>query len=246
MTQSPENQPAAAAERSVPVSNEEKSRTPGQLDMLIGVADTTSRIVQRAASILEEELASGIVAARQIERRFVDVEKIRSRDPEEVMQRFRRDAHEVVDILIDLVSVATTSLSGLAQRAITISAGAVGSGESPAKPAPSAGGIPALTIAQPVKPGERVEVPMTLENDSDRTTETFRFISSDLINPDGERIPAQQITFVPETITIEPHKSATITVAIVVPEGAPSGVYSGLLQATRLNQLRAVVTLQVA
>ncbi len=245
MTQLPENQQVPAAERAVPVSNEEKPRTSGQLDMLLGVADTTSRIVQRAASILEEELASGLVAARQIEQRFVDVEKVRSRDPQEVMQRFRRDAHEVVDILIDLVSVATTSLSGLAQRAITISADAVGSA-GPAKPAPSAGGIPALTIPQPIKPGERVEVPMTLENDSDQTTETFRFISSDLINPDGERIPAQQITFAPDTITIEPHKSATITVAIVVPEGAPSGVYSGLLQATRLNQLRAVVTLQVA
>lgn len=244
MTQSPESQEPTGAERRVPISNEEPPKQAGQFDRLLGVAGTTSRIVQRAASILEEELANGIVAAKQVEMQFVDVDKLRGRDPEEVMQRFRRDAHEVVDILLDLVSVATNSLTGLAQRAIKISSGAVGGGDE--RPAPTgASGIPALNIAQPVKPGGRVEVPMRLENDSDDGTETFTFMSTDLFSPSGERIPAQQISFVPETLTIAPRNTATVTVAINVPEGATVGVYSGLLQATKLNQLRAVVTVQV-
>lgn len=246
MTQSRKKSQSKAEEHNVPISNERADADGSQLDMLLGVAGTTSRIVQRAAFILEEEIASGIVAAQQVEKQFIDVEKLRSRDAEETLQRFRRDAHDVVDILLDLVNVATNSLSGLAQRAVTISANAVDAAASAGQPTSTpSGGIPALTIGRPVKAGERVEVPMRLENDSDRVTETFHFISSDLLNPSGQRIPAQEISFAPETISIEPHQSATITVAINVPEGAEAGVYSGLLQATRLDQLRAVVTLQV-
>ena len=56
-------------------------------------SDTTSKVIEQAASVLESEIASGIKIATQAENRIPQMEKFRSEKPDEVMQRFRRDAH---------------------------------------------------------------------------------------------------------------------------------------------------------
>ncbi len=217
------------------------SRLGGQLDLLAGVAETTSRIVTRAVSILEEELATGIGMTQDIEQKYVDVEKLRSADSGEVIQRFRKDAHDMVDILIDLVNVATNALGNLSERVVSI-----GVGEPRQTGKKGAGGaIPSLAVPTLVKPGEEVEIPMTLENASDKPTEAFYFHSSDLVNTTGERIPAQHVSFSPERLVIEPQNATTVTVIVRVPENASPGIYSGLLQATRMDQLRAVLSIQI-
>jgi uncharacterized membrane protein len=212
-----------------------------QMDMLAGVSGTTARIVYRAASVLEEELNAGIEATQRLEGKLVDAEKLRSGDPQEIMQRFRRDAHDVVDILIDLVNVATNAVGDMTQRMVKIQMD-----QAPNKGGAAAGSaIPALTVPTPVSPGGEVQVPMTIENESDRQTEEFGLLSSDLVNAEGERIAAEQITFSPERIVLEPRKSAITTVSVRVPEDAKPGLYSGLLQASRLEHLRAVITIQI-
>ncbi|MCU0805235.1 MAG: hypothetical protein MUF79_09130 [Burkholderiales bacterium] len=218
-----------------------------ELNALRGAVGATSRIVLQAASILEEEIAAGIVAAKKVEARFVDVDKLRGADPQEVMQRFRRDAHEVVDILIDLVNVATNSLSGLAQRVVRISEAGVGAaaGAVSGKLRPAAGAVPSLAVPQPLKPGESVQVPLTLENDGDTTTENFRFLCSDLVNASGDRIAGGYVSFLPDALAIAPRSAATVTVTVSAPTGTPTGVYSGIVQATRLEQLRAVLSVRV-
>lgn len=235
--------PNQSEEQPVPTGNAEGSKVGNQVDRLRGVAGSTPRIVQQAASILEEEISVGIAAARRIEERFIDVDKLRSSPSEEVMQRFRRDAHEVVDILLDLANQATNLLGGLTQRIVPTGGTDLGGGALSGAPVPT--GIPALTVSEPIPPGRSASVPMTLENDSSSTTETFHFISSDLINATGERLAAEQIQFTPATLVIGPRGSATVVVTVAVPEGTPTGVYSGVLQATKLEQLRAVLTVRV-
>lgn len=230
-------------EAPAPTSQEEApSRLlPGQLDLLTGMAETTSRIVTRAASILEEELAAGISVTQTIEQKYMDVAALRSADSQAVIQRFRKDAHDVVDILIDLVNAATNTLGSLSERAVSIGLG------QPRKAAErgAGGSIPALAVPTAAKPGEAVEIPMTLENESDKPTEAFYFHSSDLVNTTGERISAEHISFSPERLVIEPRKTTTVTVLVRVPDDASPGIYSGLLQATRMDQLRAVLSIQI-
>lgn len=206
-----------------------------------GLAGRTSRIVQQAASILEEELAAGIVAARDVEARFVDVHKLREADPKEVMQRFRRDAHDVVDILIDMVTVATNAAGGLAQRAVMVR----GAKRADGSPAPPAFGTPSLDVPHKVKAGESIEVPLSLENSGDAPTEAIEFHSSDLVSASGERIESARITFAPQPLVIGARQSEVVKVTVSVPAGTPPGTYAGLLQASKLQQLRAVVTVQI-
>lgn len=215
------------------------SMTRAELDYLMRMAGKTSRIVQQAASTLEEEIALGVAAAKRVEMRFVDVEKLRGADPADVMQRFRRDAHEVVDILLDMVTLASNSLGALSERVVTVRPGGA------AAPKKGADGAASLAMPQPIAPGGSLSVPMTLENAADSPTDTFRFHCSDLLSEHGARLAAAQIGFSPDELSIPARSSATVQITVTVPADAAPGTYSGLLLASQLEQVRAVLTVQV-
>src|SRR5215467_367479 len=69
-----------------------------------GLLSSASNVVFRAAEILEEEIARGIVAAKQIEEKLTDVPRLRSgqatKNPqmEDLFVRFRKDAHDIIDL----------------------------------------------------------------------------------------------------------------------------------------------------
>lgn len=206
-------------------------------DTLVGSA---TRLVGQAASVLEKELAAGIAAVRSLEQRHLDVDPLRKRDPEDVMHRFRRDAHEVVDLLMDLVQVAARSAGGLAERAVRIS----GTSVSGVTTLP-AGGIPTLETAGQAAPGETVTLEMALENAGESSVEAVNFIASDLVTPSGLRIAASDIRFSPDEVTIEPSSKTRVQVSVKVPADARPGVYSGMLIASKLEQVRAVLCVRV-
>jgi hypothetical protein len=65
------------------------------------IGSNTADIVKEAAALLDEEVAAGIVAARKVQRRFREENRIDSSDFEEVLQKFRGDAHDIVNLLND-------------------------------------------------------------------------------------------------------------------------------------------------
>ncbi len=59
----------------------------------------TARIVQDAAALLDEELASGIVTAGRVQRRLRKEQRVDPQDFAEALQRFQADAHQVLTLL---------------------------------------------------------------------------------------------------------------------------------------------------
>jgi uncharacterized membrane protein len=96
-----------------------------------------------------------------------------------------------------------------------------------------------------MKPGTETEVPMELENRSREVTDVFSMYCTDLISNQGNRIVAGNIVFSPQTIKIEPSKTEKVLVKVSVPKNTPAGSYSGLVQATNLDQLRAILIIKV-
>jgi hypothetical protein len=199
-------------------------------------ANTTSHVVQQAASILEEEIAAGILAARQIENKFISSEELRSAKPDDVLQRFRRDAHDVVDILLDVVAATARNAAKMAQRAISIRT---------TERSATAMAASVLTMPHPVKPGETGEISLVIENDGDATAEPFELRPTDLVSAAGHRIPAHAVHFDPAAITVRPHETQKVVVRVKAPMDTPAGTYSGLIQSTRPDQLRAILTVVV-
>jgi hypothetical protein len=207
-------------------------------------ADRTSQVVMQAASILEEEVAAGIRAAKQIENKFIDVEELRSGKPDEVLQRFRRDAHELVDIILDIVAAAAMNASRIAQRAISIRAGERVS-ERGGERGADEGQTPVLTMPLPVKAGETGEVSLAIDNNGDVAAEPFELRPTDLINALGGRIPAHAVQFDLKEISVAAHQHQRVVVRITPPAATPPGTYSGLIQSNRPDQLRAILTIVV-
>jgi NADH:ubiquinone oxidoreductase subunit C len=70
------------------------------------VSNSTSQIVKDAAALLDEELAAGIVAANQVQKRFRKEGRVEPADFNNALQRFRTDAHEVITLLNDRLNDA--------------------------------------------------------------------------------------------------------------------------------------------
>lgn len=204
-------------------------------------AKTTTNVVQQAASILEEEIAAGIIAAKKVEEHLIDVEGLRSEEPDKVMQRFRHDAHEVVDILVDLVNIGIKSIHGLSQNIITIRSGT----NQEISEKMGVGHLPTITVPHSIKAGESVEIPLSLENNGDIPTDEFTLYSTELVFDDDKRISASQIIFTPPSLIIDSNQTGKVIVTVSIPEETETGTYSGLILATNMNQLRSVIIVQV-
>ena len=205
-----------------------------------GIAAEAVRIVEQAASILEEEISAGIVAAKKVEERYVNVNSLRTGEAQEVMQRFRQDAHEVLDIVLDLINLSINAVSGMSERAMNIRSTTVtkenGNGKEEA--------LAELIIPEVLKTGESGKVGMLVENENENATGQFEFSTSGLLSSTGDHLSAQHISFDPATLEIGANDLEKVNITVFIPEGTPPGQYSGVVQASAI-QMRALLTVQV-
>jgi hypothetical protein len=202
--------------------------------------DTTSKVVEQAATILESEIAAGVKIAQQTESRFPQVEQFRSEPTTEVIQRFRRDAHEVIDIFIDVVGATLKSAPNMAETNllrignVTVKPVQVEKEQRPVIKAPT-----------PVKAGGKAEIQISFENNRNTETEEFALYSTDLISNKGERLPSGLVKFAPASLKIAPLTTVQTTVTVSVPEETTPGTYSGLVLASNVTDLRSEIVIKV-
>ena len=65
------------------------------------ISKSSSQIVKDAASLLDEEIASGIVAAKQVQQRFQKERRINPADFKDALTRLQGDAHDAVNLIND-------------------------------------------------------------------------------------------------------------------------------------------------
>jgi hypothetical protein len=206
-----------------------------------GLAAEAIRIVEQAASILEEEISAGIVAAKKVEQRYVNVNALRSGDSEQVIQRFRKDAHEVLDILLDLVNLSINAIGGMSARAINLRSSTDAKNKPNAKPEEN---LTEIVVTEALKPGDSGKVGMLVENESDTPTGQFTFTTAGLLSSNGDQLDPTAISFEPATLEIAANDLEKMTIHVVIPAGTPAGQYSGLLSAPTV-QMRAILTVNV-
>jgi hypothetical protein len=201
-------------------------------------AKTTSEVVEKAAMILEEEVAAGVIAAKHLENQFIDSKKIRAEKDEVVMQRFRDDAHEVIDIMMDALTVVTKFGKKISKNFISV--------VEPGSKSTENADIPTLEMPEPIKAGEQSEVVMTLQNNSEADTELFTIVTTDLVSAAGKKIISANISLDPKEVKIKASQKMNIKVIVKVPAKTSPGTYSGLLQASNLNNFKAIIVVNVA
>lgn len=235
-------------------------------DDVAAAAASAARLVQRAGVILEEELASGLDALDRLEQRYVDVDRVRDPETFVLLSRFRADAHQIVDLLIDVIGASIDGVGKLADQGISIGvpiggqigrvagpisgivAGANGNGDRPtgAVNGSARGSVAVLDAAETVAPGGTARVAMAVTNRSADATERFSVVASDLVSDGGGRIDAGHVSFEPSEVSLVPGASERLTIVVAVPPETAPGRYAGLVQATQLDHVRAVLTISVA
>jgi hypothetical protein len=205
------------------------------------IIDSASKIVLKAANILEEEIARGIVTAKQLEGKLTDVSKLRGGNKEELLTRFRKDAHDVIDLLIDFTTIAVKGVGNLSSRIINIKQGTA---ETPGKPVESEQ-IPLIHAPKELKAGEELEVPITLENDSKTDVKYIEFSNSVLVDAANNQIAADAITYVPNPLVLQPGSSGSVNISIKVPDNAKPGSYTCFIQGKNIASLKATLLVKV-
>ncbi|WP_116127891.1 hypothetical protein [Lewinella sp. IMCC34183] len=208
----------------------------GRMDAGRFVAGASS-IVSRAVDILEENLAEGIVVAKRLERKVIDVEQARGTDDQAVMNRFRKDAHEALDIFFDALSTATHSLNTLVERVAEAQ---------PSPPPTTAAKAPVLSPETPLAAGEKTEIPLRLENDNREREMVVEFRSADLTTPEGTALRGRNIRFSPKKLRIPPGGRGEMTVLVTAPKRAAAGRYSGFIEDKSIAGLRATLVVDIS
>jgi len=187
------------------------------------VGDQAASIVSQAASILDEEMARGVLAAR---RSAGTGPYGRSGESNPVL----RQLHELVDnIAASWPSVQSASAQPVAasQSTATVS-----------------NPLTELRPRAAVRPGERSTISMTLCNSESRAVRLVP-AATDLIGSRGGRIAGSLLQFTPAELTLEPQGKGDLTIAATVPAEAVPGCYSGLLVVSGVDYLRALITIEV-
>jgi len=81
-----------------------KSATDARQAQFKRMGQSSSQIVRDAAMLLDDEIAAGIVAAKQMQKRFRKERRIDPGDFKGALQRFQGDAHAVVNMINDQLS----------------------------------------------------------------------------------------------------------------------------------------------
>lgn len=203
------------------------------------IVDTAQQIVKKATDILEEEIAAGIIAAKELEKKVIDVDKARSGGPDHIMSRFRTDAHEVIDMLMDVVSVASTQLDIISKKVVSI-VGVTPEGKSSASVQ-----VPVIKSEETIVAGGEVELTMQLQNDSKENDMEVSLREVDLMQASGDRILARNLKMTPASVILKPGEKREIKIKVKVPKATKAGIYSGLLIDRKIPNLQAMIAVDV-
>lgn len=103
---------------------------------------------------------------------------------------------------------------------------------------------PVLSPVGPVAPGGTAQISISLVNEDDQPAQ-IGFLNTGLVGEDGAQISAENISFQPREVTLKPGSTGVVIARMTIPGQTRCGVYSGLIRASRLDYLHAVLVVQV-
>ncbi|MBC7874804.1 MAG: hypothetical protein H7Y01_12455 [Ferruginibacter sp.] len=235
----------AVKKKNQPGSNQEKNRSGANklFDMLNpnSMLNNAQKVISSAVNVLEEEIAAGIIAAKKIEKKVINVEEIRD-DSQNLMNRIRRDTHEALDIFLDALAALSKQI-GLLTESVGKEKGTV------TKPAAAAPGTPnPLQIIEhdgTVSPGQEVTLSLLLSDDSIKKPVKLDLQKSDFTGPGDKRIPSGQIRVKPVSLVLKPGEEKEIAISVTLPKNCQAGHYNSLLTIPQMPAVKIILCFEV-
>lgn len=214
------------------------------------VVNKAQRIVNSAVNVLEEEIAAGILAAKKIEKKLIDVDGLRE-DPDALMNRIRRDSHEVLDLFIDAFASLTGQMNSVVEALKKeTEEQAEKNGKTPekkqqSKTSKSTPSIITLEPDAPIKPGETVTLVLSLLEDQLGTPKKIELRKADLIGPGNQIIYKRAIKIEPKSLSLKSKEEKEVTITLNLPKNSEPGCYNALLTDKNDPLVRVLIALEV-
>jgi hypothetical protein len=205
--------------------------------------NNAQRILSTAANVLEEEIAAGILAAKRIEKKVIDTDKLND-DPQELMSRIRRDTHEAVDLFLDAMTALTQQL-GILTNNIKKEESTAAEKQTTTSAKQTNPFVNLAATELPVKAGDMVVLHLSLSNDHSTDPVTIVLIKSDLAGIAGQKIIAKNVVLDPASFVLQPKEEKEISITISVPKSTKAGHYAALYTDEKNPMIRTVVAIDV-
>lgn len=233
-----------AGKRQDPNNEKKQTLTDDLFDVLNpnNMLNNAQRVLSSAVNVLEEEIAAGILAAKKIEKKVINVDDIRN-DPENLLNRIRKDTHEVVDLFLDGFIALSSQLKILSDN-VAGQAGAVKTTEAAARNKQKN----SVTILQPdegVKPGETAVLYMDLSDDEITNPVKIKLQKTDLAGPFKGKIPLKNIAIQPSSVVVMPGKTSEVAIHVKIPPACRPGHYTGLFTDINNPAVKAIINIEV-
>jgi len=187
------------------------------------ITQHASAIVSQAASILDEEMARGVLAARQASPSY----RAPTADPGNLLLRQVHD-------FVDKIAAAWPSLGSVPGQPLK--------GSQP--PASDVDPLAELRPPETVKAGQRATISMTVCNRESRSVHLVP-AATDLLGSRGGRIACSLLEFTPMQFRLEPQERKDLEIALMVPAETAPGCYSGVFVLRGVDYLRRLITMEV-
>ncbi len=206
------------------------------------VVNRAQRIVSSAVNVLEEEIAAGILAAKRIEKKLIDVEEIRS-NPDDLINRIRRDSHEALDLYIDAFASVSGKLNTIIEALKSDPAEKPNTtGNRSQKQKPDA---VVLEPDGPLKPGESCTLSLIVYEDNVGASGKVSLRKSDLVGPNNQVVSQRAITIMPKTLMLKGQVEKEISINVKLPRRVLPGIYNALLTDIDNPLIRMILAIQV-
>lgn len=237
---------AAKAKESEKKSSKGKSLTDELFDVLNpnNVLSNAQRVLSSAVNVLEEEIAAGILAAKKIEKKVIDVEEIRD-NPEDLMNRIRRDTHEAVDLFMDAFTALSKQLGFLSDK-ITKEIDPQKKEGPVAHEKMRENKVTLIENDEPIKAGQTTVLHMSLTNDHATEPVKIQLQKSDLTGPVNQKINSRCIQLKPSSFVLKPGEEKEIAIQIKIPIHCKTGHYSTLIKDAGNPYIQSVLSIKVS
>lgn len=204
--------------------------------------NNAQRVLSSAVNVLEEEIAAGILAAKRIEKKVINVDDVRN-NPENLLNRIRKDTHEVVDLFLDAAIALSSQLKTLTDSVAKQT-------ENIQKPetVSSQKQKDAVTVLQhdgPLKAGETATLYMNLSDQDINEPLKIQLKKNDLVGPLQQKISSNNISIKPASVILKPGESMEVAIRIKIPASCKPGHYTTLLTDVENPLLRTVISIEV-
>jgi hypothetical protein len=191
-------------------------------------------LVQSAASILDEEMELGAIAAKSLPQYGVNP-PIPGQTEVLPTNGLLKDIHQFVDKFSEAIAQMSQPMGyDLPMPFVD----GISTSQS------ECDSVPILRSRQSIRAGGVGSLAFKLHNDSE-TAASFTLHCTDLLSGSGGRIASQAVEFTPQNVQLKQDASIEVMLKFRVPPGSIPGIYSGLLIASEFSYLQAVITFKV-